>query len=77
MSGTIDLYYFNPSPPCRSVMMMARAVGVNLNLKTINILAGENLTPEYLKVINIQNNTTVLLYFQNYCGMIEKYIKFL
>lgn len=46
----IDLYYTPLSPPCRSVMMTASALGVRLNLKPINLIAGEHLTPEYLKI---------------------------
>lgn len=51
MSGDIDLYYMPTSPPCRSVMLVAKALGVNLNLKMINVMEGEHLTPEFLKVI--------------------------
>lgn len=48
----LDLYNFPPSGPCRAVQMTAKAIGVELNLKSTNLLAGEHLTPEYLKVKN-------------------------
>ncbi|KAK9704472.1 hypothetical protein QE152_g27837 [Popillia japonica] len=51
--GTIDFYYFPPSPPCRSVisvMLLARTLGIELNLKLVNVLEGEQMNPEYLKV---------------------------
>lgn len=49
---TIDFYYFAPSAPCRSVQMAAAAVGVELNEIPINIMAGEQLTAEYIKVMS-------------------------
>lgn len=55
----IDLYYTPLSPPCRSVMMTACSLGVRLNLKPINLLAGEHLTPEYIK-INPQHNVPTI-----------------
>lgn len=50
MSDQIDLYYFPPSPPCRSVLMLGKALGINFNLKTVNIMNGEQMTAEFLKV---------------------------
>lgn len=47
---SIDLYYLPPSPPCRAVMMVAKHVGVKLNLKTIDVLKGEHLKPPFRKV---------------------------
>jgi len=46
----IDLYYLPASSPCRSVLLAARAVGVDLNLKLTNLMDGAHLTPEYLKM---------------------------
>ncbi|CAG0904990.1 unnamed protein product [Darwinula stevensoni] len=46
----IDFYYLNPSPFSRSVMLTAKAVGVELNLKVTNFMKGETKTPEYLKM---------------------------
>lgn len=46
----IDFYYFPPSPPCRSVLLLAKAVGVHLNMKSVNVLKGESMKPEYVKV---------------------------
>lgn len=41
------------SAPCRSVMMAAEAVGVTLNKKMTNLMAGEHMTPEFLKVSSL------------------------
>jgi hypothetical protein len=50
---TIDLYYIPASAPCRSVLLTANAVGVQLNLKYVDLFKGEHLTPEFLKVRNL------------------------
>lgn len=39
------------SPPSRAVMLVAAALGIELELKTLNLLAMEHKTPEYLAVI--------------------------
>ena len=49
---TIDLYHLPGSGPCRTVRLAAAAIGVDLNLKTCDLMKGENLKPEYLKVQN-------------------------
>lgn len=46
----IDLYYLPASAPCRSVILTAKALGLELNLKPTNLQAGEHLTPEYIKL---------------------------
>lgn len=46
----IDCYYLPPSPPCRSVMLLAKALGIHLNYKIVNFTKGEHLTPEYLQI---------------------------
>lgn len=51
----IDLYYMEASAPCRSVMMAAKMVGAELNLKKTDVMAGDNMKPEYLKM-NPQHN---------------------
>ncbi|XP_063242982.1 glutathione S-transferase 1-1-like [Bacillus rossius redtenbacheri] len=47
---SLDFYYVPLSPPCRSVLLAARAVGAKLNLKLVDLAGGENLTPQYLKM---------------------------
>lgn len=53
----IDFYYVGGSAPCRSVLLAAKAVGVDLNLKTVDLMKGEQMTPEFLKVISIALQT--------------------
>ncbi|KAL0832361.1 hypothetical protein ABMA28_001793 [Loxostege sticticalis] len=47
---TIDLYYTLGSPPCRLVDLVGAALGVKFNRKHVNLLLGEHLTPEFLKI---------------------------
>uniref|UniRef100_A0A0K8S887 Glutathione S-transferase 1 n=1 Tax=Lygus hesperus TaxID=30085 RepID=A0A0K8S887_LYGHE len=54
-----DFYYFPPSPPCRLVMMAAAALKVDMNMKMIDLMKGEQLTPDFLK-INPQHTIPVL-----------------
>lgn len=44
------LYYTFLSPPCRSVLLAAAALNVDLELKEVNVLAGEHHEPEFVKV---------------------------
>jgi glutathione S-transferase len=50
----IDLYGLPLSAPCRAVLLGAKHMGVDVNLIPCNIMAGENMTPEFLKM-NIQH----------------------
>ncbi|KAK5642241.1 hypothetical protein RI129_008408 [Pyrocoelia pectoralis] len=44
------LYYNEISAPVRSVLLTAKAIGLELDLKMVNLMAGEHLTPEFLKM---------------------------
>merc|ERR1712071_708621 len=70
------------SAPCRSVRLTAKMVGVELNLKEFNLLVGEHMTPEFIK-INPQHNVPTLVddgFVMNesraICGyLVQKYAK--
>jgi len=47
---TIDFYYSPGSAPCRSVLLVAKAIGVELNLKMVDLKRKEHLTPEFVKL---------------------------
>ncbi|XP_052870030.1 glutathione S-transferase 2-like [Anopheles cruzii] len=55
-----DLYYLPGSSPCRAVQMVAAALDVPLNLKYLNLMAGEHRKPEYLK-LNPQGSIPTLV----------------
>ncbi|XP_045593880.1 glutathione S-transferase 1-1 [Procambarus clarkii] len=57
---TVDFYYLPMSGPCRSVLLTAKAVGVDLNLKEVNLMAGEQLKPEFV-AINPQHTVPTLV----------------
>ena len=48
------------SAPCRSVMLTAKALGVNLNKKKLNLFAEEHMKPEFL-AINFQHTIPTLV----------------
>ncbi|XP_063827273.1 glutathione S-transferase 1-1-like [Ostrinia nubilalis] len=47
---SIDLYYTAGSAPCRLVLLVAAALNLELNLKPLDLRAGEQLTPEFLQL---------------------------
>nr|AFD34184.1 glutathione S-transferase [Argyresthia conjugella] len=46
----IKLYHLPPSPPCRAVRMLAMALNLELELVMTNLMEGEHLKPEFLKM---------------------------
>lgn len=51
MSSNPILYYtFELSPPSRAVLLTAKALNINLDLRNINLMKGEQLTSEFRKV---------------------------
>ena len=43
------LYMVYPSPPVRAVLMTAKAIGLDLNLKEVGLLSNDHLKSDYLK----------------------------
>jgi len=56
----IDLYYTLLGAPSRAVIMTAKMVGVELNLKMVDVMAGDHLKPDFLK-LNPQHKVPVLV----------------
>lgn len=46
----MDFYYMPLSAPCRGPMLTAKAVGKELNLKYLNLMAGEQMKPEFVSI---------------------------
>ncbi|KAJ8924595.1 hypothetical protein NQ315_000745 [Exocentrus adspersus] len=44
------LYIDKLSPPCRAVLMCGRAIGLDLDIVEVDLLGGEHLKPEFLKL---------------------------
>lgn len=46
------LYLAPASPPCRAVLMTAKAIDLSLQEEVIDFQKGDHRKPEYLKVLN-------------------------
>ncbi|XP_017845784.1 glutathione S-transferase D7 [Drosophila busckii] len=46
--STPVLYYLPPSPPCRSILLLAKMLALDFELKIVNILEGEQLKPDFV-----------------------------
>jgi hypothetical protein len=46
----IDLYGIDGSPPVRAVMLLMTALNLTPNFKMVDILAGDQLKPEFTQV---------------------------
>ena len=46
----IDFYYMGVSAPCRAVHLTAKAVGVDLNVKEIDLFAKDHMKPEFVAI---------------------------
>lgn len=60
LAANITLYYTILSPPSRTILLTAKAIGIELELKNVDLEKGENLTPEFLK-INPQQTVPVIV----------------
>ncbi|KAF2880917.1 hypothetical protein ILUMI_25246 [Ignelater luminosus] len=57
---TIDLYYTPWSPNCRAVQLTAKLLGIDINLKRLQVSKKEQLTSEFIK-INPQHTVPTLV----------------
>jgi len=55
----LTLYHYPPSYPSRTAVMVARAVGVDITVKTVDLLEGDHLSPVFIK-INPQHTVPTL-----------------
>jgi len=46
---TIDFYAMSISPPCRAVLMTARHLGIDLNVKNVDLSIGQQMDKDFLK----------------------------
>lgn len=47
---SFDLYYVPMSAPCRSVLAVGKELGIEFNLKVLNLWEKEQLKPEFVAV---------------------------
>ena len=46
----IDFYYSNLSPPTLAVHLGLKQLNLDFNIKTVDLMKGEHLKPEFVKV---------------------------
>ncbi|CAG2170514.1 unnamed protein product [Oppiella nova] len=46
----INIYSIRYSPPCRAVLMTAKQLNIDLNVKTVDLSQGQHLAEDYLKM---------------------------
>lgn len=66
---TIDFYYTMPSPPCRTVFLVAEEVGVKLNPILIDFKKKDHLSADFLEVGNnyfFKKSTFAYIYYSFY-----------
>lgn len=51
---SIDLYYLTMSAPARSTLALIKHLGLEVNVKHIDLRKGEHKTPEFLKVSQLK-----------------------
>lgn len=56
----VTLYHFPPSAPSRSALLVAKAVGVDVDLQIVNLFAKEQLQENFVK-INPQHTVPTLV----------------
>ena len=56
----MDLYYNALSPPCRGVLHTINALGLKVNMKVLNMMEKQHLTPEFV-AINPQHTIPTLV----------------
>jgi hypothetical protein len=69
----IDLYHVIGSPPCHSVRVLIKALGVGVNLKDVDFPKEEHKSPEYVKVglvLDLENMTHCSLHSLNFTSTI-------
>ena len=62
----IDLYHSILSPLARSVTFLAKHLGFEVNIKELNMMAGEHKSPEFLKVSKNYVGIEWFFFSQNY-----------
>lgn len=50
MSEKPILYYIALSPPCRAVLLCGAELGIDFDLREVNVLEGETKKDDYLEV---------------------------
>lgn len=60
MPSTLTLYFAPASPPARATLLLARSLGLDINVKLVDLFKREQYAEEFLK-INPLHNVPVLV----------------
>lgn len=60
------LYYMKESPPCRTVMAVARIIGLDLELKTLSLFEKEQLNEDFIRVSLASFRNKKINFYLNY-----------
>lgn len=47
----VTLYHFPPSAPSRCALLVAKAVGIDVDVQEVNLFSKEQLNPDFVKVL--------------------------
>ncbi|KAJ9592347.1 hypothetical protein L9F63_001116, partial [Diploptera punctata] len=75
---TIDYYYTSGSPPCNSVLLLNKTLGLKMNMKWLDFDKGEYKSPEFIKhtIPTIIDDGFVITESRAILGyLVEKYAK--
>jgi glutathione S-transferase len=61
MTDKISLYYTSGSPPSRACIQLARILKIDIDLKNVNVVKGEQHS-EWFKQLNLVKKIPVMLY---------------
>nr|CAI5833608.1 unnamed protein product [Callosobruchus analis] len=78
----LTLYYIEASPPVRSTLMTIKALGLEVEMKRVDLPGGEHLKPEYLKINPLHTVPTLadgdFIVWDSHainCYLVDKYAK--
>lgn len=46
----VTLYHFPPSAPSRGALLAARAIGIDVDIQTVDLFAKKQFEPDFIKV---------------------------
>lgn len=49
----ITIYHFPPSAPSRCAVLVAKALGLDVDIKVVNLFDKEQLKPDFVKVTSM------------------------
>lgn len=54
------LYYLPPSPPCRAVLLLGKLLGIDFDLKPVDVLQGDQFKSDFVEVYCFHENRNLI-----------------